>query len=179
MTITYVRVFHGTTRHSRVWPAGPWDDEPDKAEWRDEATGLPCMIKRNHLGALCGYVGAPRAHALYGIHYSDAEDVLEYAGHCGLTYSATCDERGEECPEDTICHLPLEGEDDDVWWLGFDCAHAWDVVPGMHEFIGFMPDAAYRDWEYVTQCVTQLAAAVSTANTPDVFEGMKDRRELL
>jgi hypothetical protein len=25
------------------WGPGPWQDEPDKKQWQDEATGLPCL----------------------------------------------------------------------------------------------------------------------------------------
>jgi hypothetical protein len=33
------------------WPPGPWDDEPDRIEWIDEATGQPCLMRRNGFGA--------------------------------------------------------------------------------------------------------------------------------
>lgn len=39
------------------WLRGPWDNEPDKVQWVDEATGLPCVIRRSPLGSLAGYVG--------------------------------------------------------------------------------------------------------------------------
>ena len=29
------------------WDRGPWDDEPDKVQWQDVATGLPCIAVRN------------------------------------------------------------------------------------------------------------------------------------
>ena len=35
------------TQDKRTWPRGVWDDEPDKKQWRDEATGYPCLIVRN------------------------------------------------------------------------------------------------------------------------------------
>ncbi len=28
------------------WGEGPWQSEPDKRQWQDEATGLPCLIVR-------------------------------------------------------------------------------------------------------------------------------------
>lgn len=52
------------------WPSGPWDGEPDKKQWMDPATGLPCLIHRGPTGALCGYVGVPPGHALYKQGYS-------------------------------------------------------------------------------------------------------------
>lgn len=97
------------------WTPGPWDDEPNRAEWRYK--DLPCLIVRNRSGALCGYVGVPPGHPVHGKHYDDVEvDV-----HGGLTFSAGC--------HGAICHVPEPGEPDAVWWLGFDCAHCGDAHP--------------------------------------------------
>lgn len=52
------------------WGAGPWHSEPDKMQWRDEATGLPCLMVRNHGGAWCGYVGVAKGHPFYEVEYS-------------------------------------------------------------------------------------------------------------
>jgi hypothetical protein len=40
-----------------------------------------------------------------------------------LTYADKCD--------GPVCHEPKSGEPDNVWWLGFDCAHSFDVSPKM------------------------------------------------
>lgn len=62
------------------WPRGPWDAEPDKRQWQDEATGLPCLIVRvDHSGHLCGYVGVPPKHPLYEVSYSEPSDKLRAA----------------------------------------------------------------------------------------------------
>lgn len=53
------------------WGSGAWSDEADKVQWVDEATGLDCLIVRNNGGALCGYVGVPESHPLYGVGYSE------------------------------------------------------------------------------------------------------------
>lgn len=68
------------------WPHGPWMSEPDKKQWQDEETGLPCLIVRNHFGALCGYVGVSESHPLYGKDY-DAPDVEV---HGCLTFADSC-----------------------------------------------------------------------------------------
>jgi hypothetical protein len=52
------------------WSAGPWDNEPDKVQWTDEQTDLPCLAVRNHLGGWCGYVGVGPDHPFYGVEYS-------------------------------------------------------------------------------------------------------------
>lgn len=51
-----------------AWPPGPWHNEPDKVQWMTEA-GLPGLIVRGPLGALCGYVGVPREHPWHGVEY--------------------------------------------------------------------------------------------------------------
>lgn len=59
---------YATTDKSE-WPVGPWQSEPDKKQWLDKATDLPCLIVRGPVGALCGYVGVPKGHPAYGLHY--------------------------------------------------------------------------------------------------------------
>lgn len=132
------------------WEAGPWDGEPDRMEWRDEATGLPCLIVRGQVGALCGYVGVPPSHPWHGVEY----DAIDADVHGGLTYASKC--------HGTICHVPAPGESDDVWWLGFDCAHAGDIVPGSTRWsLPFRGDV-YRDVAYVRGEVARLAAQAGT-----------------
>ena len=139
------------------WGKGPWDNEPDKIQWTDETTELPCLIKRSHLGTLCGYIGVPKGHPLHEVSYfqkgkgSELLDAVEDASHCGLTYSDKC-QRGPE--SQTVCHVPEPGETDDVWWLGFDCGHLGDYVPAIPP-IAF--DDVYRDVAYVTHRVTHMA----------------------
>ena len=128
------------------WPPGPWDGEPDRIEWRHE--GLPCLILRGQFGALCGYVAVPPSHPCHGLGY----DEVPAHAHGGLTYSDACAGR--------ICHVPREGEPDDAWWLGFDCAHAGDVVPAFRIFLG---DQEYRDVAYVRAEVESLAEQLTAA----------------
>lgn len=142
------------------WPSGPWDDEPDRIEWIDEATGAPCLMKRNGWGAWCGYSAVNPGHPLHGVNYMDACDgAREIEVHGGLTYSDLC--------SGGICHVPQPGEPDDVWWFGFDCGHGCDLVPStakpeMVEFLNVMLEGrsahvAYRDGAYVREQVTNLA----------------------
>lgn len=111
--------------HDReAWGHGPWDGEPDKVQFADPLTGLPCLARRNRLGAWCGYVGVDETHPLYGadLHVPDVEV------HGGITFAEPCAD-GE--PERGICHVPDPGEPDHVWWFGFDCAHSFDYVPSL------------------------------------------------
>lgn len=146
------------------WAPGPWQDEPDKEQWADPATGLPCLLKRNpRSGSLCGYVGIPEGHPWYAVPY---DDVPVWGAGRELTYSGLC----EPGPEDrTICHVPAPGEPDRVWWLGFHTADvcrdvmpgqdATDVADGIPPFR--MGDEVYRDVAYVKNVCTALAAVVA------------------
>jgi len=68
------------------WPRGVWDHEPDKVQWQDEDTGLPCLIVRNPVGALCGYVGVPEGRPCHGKEY----DTVDVECHGGLTFAGPC-----------------------------------------------------------------------------------------
>ena len=149
------------------WAKGEWDNEPDKIQWQDEAAGLPCIIVRNRMGGLCGYVGVPPLHPAHGGTY-DGEHTVVLDVHGGLTFAGKCG-RGPE--SESICHKPAEGESDDVWWLGFDCCHAGDFYPYMNklraqlpdlqaihdDYRGLIPEDIYRDVAYVTKECEQLA----------------------
>lgn len=146
------------------WERGPWDGEPDKMQWQDEATKLPCLIVRGPSGALCGYVGVPNGHRFYGLSYSEPDVQV----HCGLTFASKCHDGGEA---EAICHAPAPGESDDVWWLGFDCAHGGDVTPASdsrlpkhlrdHSWNG-RPNE-YRDVAFVRAEVASLATQLAAA----------------
>lgn len=149
------------------WDRGEWDDEPDKLQWQDEATGLPCLIVRGPSGALCGYVGVAEGHPCFGVDYSDAKPVTPLEDenyidvHGGLTFSDFCADTDDESRH--ICHVPGPGEPDRVWWLGFDCAHACDVRPKSSKWDrenGFDfhdPRSSYKSLAYVKAEVAKLA----------------------
>lgn len=147
-----------TTMDKAAWGPGPWQDEPDKEQWADEATGYACLLKRNRSGSLCGYVGVPDGHPWHGRGYDSVEPYPDV--HGGLTYADLCQEGDEG---ETICHVAAPGEPEPLWWLGFDCAHAWDLMPA-HRF-GFDGDNTYRTAEYVkAQCAGLAAQAADVAS---------------
>lgn len=145
------------TKDKTEWGPGPWQDEPDKKQWQDAATGLPCLIVRNNGGALCGYVGAPDGHAAFGKGYGD----VSVECHGGLTFADFCAHSDDESR--FVCHVPGEGEPDRVWWLGFDCAHSGDLSPAYALSmkglgITFPGDyETYKTVAYVTHQVANLA----------------------
>lgn len=145
------------------WPSGPWDGEPDKRQWTDETTGLPCLIVRNGVGALCGYVGVHEGHPAFGVDYEDIDGTWndDYSDrtapivpgvevHGGLTFSGLCQTRD---PEHGVCHVVEPGQPDKVWWLGFDCAHCGDLTPVLSAHGG----DTYKDVAYVTAECERLA----------------------
>lgn len=150
---------------------GPWQDEPDKVQWVDPSTGLDCLIVRNPGGALCGYVGVPPDHRWHGVDYSDCTRPIAcdetWCGHGpdnymrvhgGLTYADRCQE--SEDPSRGICHVPAEGRPDNVWWFGFDCAHAGDLCPWWEQR-GVGLGGVYRDLSYVESEVASLASQLA------------------
>lgn len=162
------------------WGKGPWQDEPDKRQWTDEATGLPSLIVRGPVGALCGYVGVTEGHPLFGAGYmddkvlpcgSDCGDDWHYecrpdaalSVHGGVTFSGFCQKSDDESQH--VCHVPGPGETDRVWWFGFDCAHCDDFAPSIRSYsslkigdpTGYGTTIEYRDVAYVTQQCADLA----------------------
>ena len=114
-----------------------WMDEPNREEF--EHAGYKCLILRHpELGHLCGYVGVPRGHPCYGKHYDHLpyEDLLSVEVHGGLTFSQAGN--GKTWPAG-------------YWWLGFDCAHAWDLVPFMANIKGLESSGTYKNFQYVKQ----------------------------
>lgn len=115
---------------------GPWQGEPNRVEW--EHAGLPCIAHRGPVGSWCGYVGLSPGHPLHGKTYNTVHEMLPHLSvHGGLTYSETC--------SGCICHVPKPGEPDDLWWLGFDCAHAWDYCPRTAS-LGYAPRYDEHYW---------------------------------
>lgn len=108
-----------------------------------EHCGYKCVVLFQPMGRRCGYVGIPDTHSLYGSDYGSYLDIKksdigdrEISGvfqlflaclddderikidayfqcHGGITYSGG----GKDS------HYPI---DSDLWWFGFDCAHAGD-----------------------------------------------------
>lgn len=133
------------------WPdqLGEWMTEPDKAQWI--SSGLDCLIVRGGGGALCGYVGVPESHDGFKKDYDDVEVEV----HGGLTFASLC-RPSKDGDHKGICHVEEGAANKIVWWLGFDCGHAWDICPSYNHG-HFSPEDTYRDFDYVKREVESLA----------------------
>lgn len=144
---------------SKIPPTPPeWSNEPVQLDWTDEATGLPCFMRRGMFDVWCGYVALPKSHPWFGLELDEIHDVRV---HGGLTWAG-------EAPEHP-------GQ----WVVGFDCGHAWDTWPGssdrsvpelpeqLQKIVADMKSrigAKYRASEYVMlQCMVLAEQAVRAA----------------
>lgn len=141
-----------TTIDKSAWPEGPWHGEPDKVQWPDKDTGLPCLAVRNHVtGSWCGYVAVSAEHPFNDLGYDD----INIEVHGGLTFAGGC--RGNVDEARDICHVTEPGESERVWWFGFDCAHCDDFSPAMP----VLTHGIYRDLAYVQRECAELAAQLA------------------
>ena len=152
----------------RIWtvkgreklPPGPWQNEVDRMEFG--AHGFTCVIVRPHdIGHLCGYVGVPPGHPWHGKGYDELyQSGTAPEAHGGLTYAASA-------------RWPVSSahEPDDRWYLGFDCAHAGDLCPGMLRY-GRHSGDVYRDMHYVIdECERLAEQAEAAADAADAEMG--------
>lgn len=106
------------------------------------AAGLPYRVWRHYSGHWNGYVGIYHGHPYYGLHYDECAGITV---HGGLTFAETMDEWGYP----------------DMWWLGFDTAHACDLTlfSFWQETSGFGSEFrdVYRTKQYVTKQCRLLA----------------------
>lgn len=137
----------------RAWGPGAWLDEPDKVQWTDEMTGLPCLaVRHDRLGHWCGYVGVAKGHPDFRVSRKQLRRQL--IAHRDVNYAAFCQEGGEE---QGVCHIPEPGQPDRVWWIGFDCGHAGDLSPGLDMGDYLRSVCRYRTLTYVQEICGMLA----------------------
>ena len=112
--------------------------------------GYKCLIKRcMESGALCGYVGVSDKSKLFGVNYDDVYDLIpDLSVHGGLTYSG----------------FWKKEENDSFYYLGFDAAHAGDIMPFMRFNFRIMMSidrkAVYRDMNYMASECRLLAEQI-------------------
>jgi hypothetical protein len=138
---------------------GEWLNEPDEVKFIYK--GVPCRIARNPVGSLCGYISVNSDHPWFKVHYDD----IDCEVHGGLTYGEANNE---------------------LWEVGFDCAHARDISPaverslekGREELKERYPDLAeriytgvewmrpvYRSIDFVVnECISLADQAIEALN---------------
>ena len=165
-------------------PEGPWLHEPDFARWRDPETGLQCAIIRSDTtGVLCGYVRVPRGKlhsklskypARHKPRFFEFGGVKRKVKNCSYNHGLlkTIEVHGGLTFAGSIYYRKKF----DGYWIGFDCGHAWDFMPGVHELLcslkkisnenilAFERDSVYRDFAYVKAEITSLARQVAEIN---------------
>lgn len=127
------------TKKQAAYPQ-PWDNEPDSVKFTYR--GYRCWVKRNlSLGVLCGYVALTPDDKFFEADY-DSPLCSNLTVWGGLTYS---------------------GWQQDRFWLGFDCAHATDLIPQQVSLrqAGMLGPAAitaetYKDVAFVKNELRQL-----------------------
>lgn len=182
----------------------PWLDEPDHDEFISH--GLQCVMHRDpHFKSWCGYVGVPETHTLFGVSFHDH-----------IPYPDVWRERAINLDEQGVINTIIALFDPDevptgfapfsmvfgvhggmsfseprrefphLWFFGFDCSHAGDYAPGMHEVLEDFPTLAahhlqgvYRSFDYVrgecTQLAAQLSEYVPSEGTEDALKALQQK----
>lgn len=158
-------------RDEKLRQLGPgiWMDEPDEVEWDSDEWRVPCLIMRTPaLGNLCGYVGVAPAHPWHGLGLNGLDAVCSV--HWGITWAAPRDHLRVTRTDETVA---------DHWYIGFDCAHAFDLVPHYRTlfreravqplYIASGPPAppytdVYKDFVWVRRRVEELAEQARKAS---------------
>ena len=127
------------------WDDGVWQLEPDESQFNLE-NGAPGIIKRSVNGALMGYMPIGSLHPFHGKSF----DKIPVDVHGGLSFS-----KNELIYNDRLAGF---ASSKGWWWIGFDCAHAFDIMPafgnmGMKPY----PDATYKPYHYVRWELNRLA----------------------
>lgn len=102
-------------------------------------------MSAQNAGHRCGYVEVPEGHPWHGLDYDaevdgslDLEQTLEdaYENHGVVNVFLAAVSGGERSTLDLLVKVHggltyardrLAGVEGKSWWLGFDCAHAWDA----------------------------------------------------
>lgn len=151
-----------TTIGKTGWAAGPWRAEPDRVQWTDPLSDLPCLITRHpEYGCLLGYVAVPPGDPLHGAAAEQVPVVVPRT----ITFTGPTADLGTLSPADIPpCDMAAP------WWIGFGAFSAWDAYPGdtaMWNLLGVAggdihqgaakPIAEYRSIAYMTAGCRLLA----------------------
>lgn len=103
------------------------------------AAGLQALAVLTGLGHRCGYVGVGEDHPLFGIGYGQECEYLEFPGDEPIGKRGILSLLGGEPTSPGVVfdvhggitfagdRTHIEGADKELWFFGFDCAHAGDA----------------------------------------------------
>ena len=87
-------------------------ERPDRVLAKGVYEGFEWVVTHNDVGHRCGYVRVPLGHPWHGSTMDQADENIRV--HGGITFT----EPDVPCEKDGP---------DNAWWVGFDCAHAFDA----------------------------------------------------
>lgn len=153
---------------------------------------LYCCVQRNIWGGnFNGYVAVPEGHPLFEkgydslIHVPAVQDVPFNGNWIGLLMATQSPEteagllrldmainvHGGLTYADSALNGIQEGLLGNLWWFGFDTAHAGDIKPYQTDIDRKYPMRGdeYRDLVYVTSQTEQLAAQIAKFTNNDIY----------
>ncbi len=127
---------------------GEWVEEPDELKFNH--MGIDCSLRRiiafelsGHAfgGHLCGYCKVPKNHPWVGASFDLDVDV-----HGGITFGRT--------------------DENEDYWLGFDCAHSGDLVPSLNRLFdrSFSKGDTYKTVPFCIEECKKLADQINKAS---------------
>ena len=95
-------------RRKRIKPYTQYYNELDRGDYR----GIRWYMGHNDMGHRTGYIRVPRTHPWFGL---DTNELPDIDVHGGVSWA-------DKGPPGRVPRFSYE------WWVGFDCAHAWDLA---------------------------------------------------
>lgn len=111
----------------QIFGYGEWVEEPDLVEFTHN--GVDCKIMRHSNGFLCGYIKL----------------------HNGCEY---VDKSFEDIPIEAHGELTYSSQLGDGFWIGFDCAHFNDCIPGPP--LSIVPDDCSNELKICIECLNEI-----------------------
>jgi hypothetical protein len=103
------------------------------------------IFKHDTMGHLCGYLAVYKTHPWY-----DKDELYDVDVHGGITYTARVED------------VDLPSKDiKDHYWVGFDCAHYNDFIPGSS--MTYISGEVFRNRDFVYNELVELAKQADKA----------------
>lgn len=123
----------------------PWNNEENRYSFYYK--GYLCLILRNHLGSLCGYVGVTSTNVFY-----QAEPPMDLIVYGNISYAGYGDTETIGAPWFQRPITDAEGRT--LWWVGFTCSSSDDFCPAFAESV---KDAVEKETPYIPASMGGIA----------------------